>query len=578
MPTPSAAVQRLTFLLQGVKQTTTGWVARCPAHDDKVQSLSIGVGDEGRAILKCFAGCSVEAVLSAIGLTFADLFVEPIVSPAYTSRPGTSTAVSNIASDEHQERKVVAEYVYVDENGKPVYCVRRYEPKTFRRFHAVTEGGWAPGTEGCQALLYRLPELSGRAAVVVVEGEKDADRLWLCGIPSTTAGGATAWKLELIEQLKWAGVKHVAVIPDNDGPGHASANRIAHDCWPAGFRVRLVHLPSLPDKGDVSDWLDQGHTAEELKGLINGTPVYTGGGQLSTPASPARTPILTRLSTVRAERIDWLWPQRLARRKITLWAGDPGGGKSYASLDIAARLSRGVEFPDGSLAQRGSTLILAAEDGVRDTIAARLTTLSADLERIHVMEGFREGDGPGQLWSVRRMDMLDAALEEVKPDLVIIDPLMAYMGGADTHKDSDVRTAMAPLLPIIERHNAALLVIMHLNKGDGKKAIYRVGGSIGFVGQARLVFMFGYDPNNQERRVMATVKSQFCAPAPSWGFRIDDGGLIWDRYQAELDADSLLGSPKHVESEGNASGAQNHQSPRKSRVSLYESWGEPGTA
>lgn len=546
MPTPSAAVQRLTFLLKGVKQTTTGWVASCPSHDDKVQSLSIGVGHEGRAIVKCHAGCPVEAVVSAIGLTLTDLFVEPIV-PITHSSEACSAAPRDVV-----ERKVVAEYVYLDENGAPVYCVRRYDPKTFRRFHADGRGGWAPGTEGCKTLLYRLPELIGATAVVIVEGEKDVDRLCDLGLRATTAGGATAWKPELVEQLKWAGVKHVAVIPDNDGPGLIGASRVGDDCHAAGFNVRLVNLPGLPDKGDVSDWLDQGHTADDLRDQLNTSLVYTGGGSLSDARSPTRTPILTKLSTVRAERIDWLWPQRLARRKITLWAGDPGGGKSYASLDIAARLSRGMEFPDGSMAERGRTLILAAEDGVSDTIAARVEALSGDTERIHVMEGFREGEGPGQIWSLRHVDMLDAALEQTKADLVIIDPLMAYMGKTDTFKDSDIRGAMAPLVPMIERHNASLLVIMHLNKNDKSRAIYRVGGSVAFVGLARLGFLFGHDPEIPGRRVMAPVKANICQAAPSWAFRITDQGVEWEAHSCYLDASQILKEPTHEQVQGEA--------------------------
>lgn len=585
MPTPSAAVQRLTFLLKGVKQTTTGWIARCPSHDDKVQSLSIGMGEDGRALVYCMAGCSVESVVSAIGLTLADLFVEPI-SPIGKMVASTTVRaeVSDPVPTPDPPLKVVAEYVYLDENGAPVYCVRRYDPKTFRRFHADGRGGWAPGTEGCKALLYRLPQLSGASAVVIVEGEKDVDRLCDLGLRATTAGGATAWKPELVEQLKWAGVKHVAVIPDNDGPGHVGATRIADDCRNAGYRVRLVHLPGLPDKGDVSDWLDQGHTVDELRRVANNTPIYTGGGSLSPVPTPARTPILTKLSTVRAERIDWLWPQRLARRKITLWAGDPGGGKSYASLDIAARLSRGQGnvWPDGeSIGKPGSTLILAAEDGVSDTIAARLEALSADTERIQIMDGFRVGEGPGQLWSVRDVDMLDAALEETKADLVIIDPLMAYMGKTDTFKDSDIRGAMAPLVPMIERHNASLLVIMHLNKNDKSRAIYRVGGSVAFVGLARLGFLFGRDSQDPDRRVMASVKANICQAAPSWGFRITDQGVEWEGRPCYLDASQILKEPTHeqVQSEAYDGGRDTVRQQKRGKsvsraVSLAESWGD----
>ena len=129
-------------------------------------------------------------------------------------------------------------------------------------------------------VLYHLDKLQGRKGVVVCEGEKDVDRLWALGIPATTApNGATTtpgrnWRPEYTEQLIEAGVKRLPVIPDNDKAGHVYASDAAAACHAVGIAVKVVELPGLPTKGDVSVWLDAGHTKEELVAVLKAAPLY----------------------------------------------------------------------------------------------------------------------------------------------------------------------------------------------------------------------------------------------------------------------------------------------------------------
>src|SRR5690606_471494 len=140
-------------------------------------------------------------------------------------------------------------------------------------------GGWIWRLGDVRRVLYRLPDVvravrEGRT-VYVVEGEKDADRLASMGLCATTApGGAGKWRDEYTEPLRGA---RVVVLPDNDEPGRAHAEMVARALRAVSADVRVVHLPDLPEKGDVSDWLDAGGTAEELDTLARQAGPADGG-------------------------------------------------------------------------------------------------------------------------------------------------------------------------------------------------------------------------------------------------------------------------------------------------------------
>lgn len=246
------------------KRDGAGWAAKCSAHDDRRESLSIGAGDDGRTLLHCHAGCTLDAILAAASLDTRDLFPEK--APAATST----------------QRAIVATYPYHDEGGAHLYDVVRFAPKDFRQRRA--DGVWKMA--GVRRILYGLRELQGQAIAYIVEGEKDADRLRAIGLPGTTsAGGAGTWRAEYTQQLNAASVEHVVVLSDNDEPGRKHAADVAVSCHTAGLQVKIVELPDLPAKGDVSDYLDAGHTKAELIALVKATPLYA-------PAAAPMTPVV----------------------------------------------------------------------------------------------------------------------------------------------------------------------------------------------------------------------------------------------------------------------------------------------
>jgi hypothetical protein len=262
-------------------------------------------------------------------------------------------------------------------------------------------------------------------------------------------------------------------------------------------------------------------------------------GKRHVPA--LRTPVVTFLSSVQPEPVDWIWPDRLARGKYTLLAGEPGLGKTYLVLDISARISRGATLPDGTVAPCGRVLILTAEDGLSDTIRPRLDALGADPTNIAVLEAIREGDGTRSAVSlVNDLPMVAAAVRDVQPTMVVVDPLNAYLGRTDTHRDSEVRATLAPLIDLAEQERFALPMIGHLSKDAQRAALHRPGGSIAFVAAARIVLALAADPNDPTRRLLAPIKSNICRPAPTLAYRITDDRLVWDTAAVEMNVEDIF--------------------------------------
>ena len=225
---------------------------RCPAHDDKRASLSISEGEDGRALVSCHAGCEIEEIVSALGLKTADLFPQN--------------------GDRGTAFEVVATYDYKDGRGKLLFQVVRLADKGFRQRRPDGSGRWSWALGSVRRVPYRLPELLMRneERVFVTEGEKDADRLHSLGLLATTnPGGAGKWRADYNEHFKG---RDVVVLPDNDDPGRAHADKVAAQLSRVASTVKVVEIPGLPEKGDVSDWLDASGDPEKLLKLVEAAP------------------------------------------------------------------------------------------------------------------------------------------------------------------------------------------------------------------------------------------------------------------------------------------------------------------
>lgn len=238
---------------------------------------------------------------------------------------------------------------------------------------------------------------------------------------------------------------------------------------------------------------------------------------------------LTRLSDVKPERLQWLWPGRLPIGKIVTLDGDPGLGKSTLALDIAATVESGGPWPDGGRCEHpGNVLLLSGEDGLADTVRPRLDAAGADPSRIHAIEGKTATDPDTgerylQAFTLADVLMLADAMASVDAALLVVDVLMAFLpGGVDAHKDQDVRRVLTALSKAADANGCTVLLLRHLNKTKGADPLYRGGGSIGIVGAARSGLLVTADPNDPDRRVLATVKSNLAEIPTALAYRLTD--------------------------------------------------------
>jgi len=254
-----------------------------------------------------------------------------------------------------------------------------------------------------------------------------------------------------------------------------------------------------------------------------------------------RSLALQRLADVKPELVSWLWAGRIARGKLNLLVGDPGAGKSFASLAIAASVTTGAPLPGAERTPPASVLVWNGEDGTSDTIRPRAEAAGANLERVYVIEGEVDERGEHAPFGLSSIGLLAAHIQQVgNVGLVVIDPIAALLAGVDAHRDADVRSALQNLADFAESSGVAVLLIAHLNKREAERALYRVGGSIGFVGLARCVLLAAVDPEDG-RRAIAPLKCNLAAlPAPI-EYRIDEEGRFWwGQPVGELTADHLL--------------------------------------
>jgi hypothetical protein len=227
-----------------------------------------------------------------------------------------------------------------------------------------------------------------------------------------------------------------------------------------------------------------------------------------------------------------------------LLVGDPGLGKSWITLDLAARLSAGRAMPDDAPAvPPGDVILLSAEDGLADTIRPRLDALGADVARIHHLAVLRAGDAERAV-QLTDIAALECAIRETGARLIVIDPIAAYLGSTDAHRDAEVRGLMAPLAALAELTDAAILGVMHLAKSTQRPAIYRAVGSIAFAAAARTVLAVAADPERDDRRIMAAVKSNLAASPAALAYTLNDGRLVWAAEPvSQVDVDTLLSGP-----------------------------------
>jgi len=451
--------------LEDLKGPSPGgsYTARCPAHDDVSPSLSIRQGDGGKILLRCHAGCSFDAIKDALAARGVSLNGAP---PSRPQAPNTT------------ERTLETTHRYRDAAGTLVYEILRFrEPsgKTFRARRPDGNGGQVWNLTGVQPVPYRLPELveavrTGRP-IFVVEGEKCAEALATVGLVATcNHGGAGKWTSAHAAHLK--GARRVVILPDHDEPGRKHAEQVARSLVGFASDVRVVPMPGLPAKGDVVDWFAQGHTRAELRALVRDTPTWIPAETGPVPAD-TRLPLTVLGDLLREpeEAVSWTVEGLLPSGGFSIIAGKPKAGKSTLARELSLRVARGEPFLDRGT-QHGPVIYLALEEK-RAEVRRHFDAMGADgSEAVHVFAAVAPVDA---LEQIRR------SVEEIKPALLVVDPLFRLARVKDANAYAETTQALEPLLALARETGTHVLVIHHMRKG-GTADAEGILGSVAIFG------------------------------------------------------------------------------------------------
>lgn len=283
---------------------------------------------------------------------------------------------------------------------------------------------------------------------------------------------------------------------------------------------------------------------------ISGQPGTNAGSNRVLGKAPTAGIVYRKMSDIEAKPIRWLWPGRIARGKVTMIAGDPGLGKSLVTTSMTAIITTGGLWPvDRTRAERGNVIILSAEDDPADTIRPRLEAGGTDVSRVYTLDSVVLGDRIRPVTLADDIARLAETIQQIgNVAMVIIDPVSAYLGGTDSHKNADVRALLAPLSDMASAHGVAVVCVSHLNKSTGGNALSRVTGSLAFVAAARAAFIVTRDRDDETRRLFLPAKNNIGPDSTGLAYRIEPATvrdiatcrIMWDGSPVTLTADDAL--------------------------------------
>ena len=296
--------------------------------------------------------------------------------------------------------------------------------------------------------------------------------------------------------------------------------------------------------------------SSELQTIARSVGRYPPADPVSVPANGHYTPVRTVrtrvLSSYTPEAVSWLWNQRIPLGKVTILAGDGGQGKSFATLGIAAAITTGSTLPGGSPSDCRSVLVWNGEDGAADTIYMRAKNAGADIDRIEIIDETDE-EGHTVPFALRDVPLLSDMLA-TRPEigLVVIDPVTALLANVDSARDAEIRSALQPLSDLANRNHVAVLLVMHLKKGDETNMLHRVSGSVAFGALARSLLFLGTHAVSG-RKAIDTIKHNLARGKPDpVEFKLCEEGFRWVGIAPELTAESLKLSQMRVNNRGEA--------------------------
>lgn len=516
-------LDEIILRLENVRSSGNGYTSRCPAHDDRKNSLAVSEGESGKLLLKCFSGCSFQTIITALGI-----------------------ATNGNGNGNGRTPKIEAIYDYTDETGNLLYQCVRFEGKDFgwRQFDAKGKEVW--NLKGVRRVPYQLPKLvklPTDADFVMTEGEKDADTLAAHGM---TATNHKNWQAEFDHLLKG---RNTIIFQDHDRAGVQYAENAAKAISQVAEAIKIVDCfadETLPDKHgkDVSDYL-QTHSFDALLELVRNTPNWEPNNNVGSSGKRNEAGLkVVCLSDVVAEEIVWLWKPYIPVGAFTIVEGIEGLGKSWVGCCLACAVADGKSLPfdDGGPIEPGNVLMLSAEDSLSYTVKPRLVSMSANLKRIFALDDlFSFSD-------LKDLIKFEAVVAEYQPRLVIIDPIFSYTGGKNLNQESDSRPIAAKIIEIAKKFNCAIIGVRHIGKAKGNGDARAAGlGSIAWRASARSVLLVGKDEETGEKAICQTKNNLAEESKIAVGFRISNDGFFWNAEPSRLTKERMLAQPKDDE-------------------------------
>jgi DNA polymerase-1 len=473
--------------LEGVEQHNGHFKALCPAHDDHSQSLHLKeTGENGgtKVLVHCFVCKDQEKVLRALeerGISRSALFREDGKGP---DRNGGTMAKRRMC--------LTKVYDYRTPDGKLIrhHTLRFMGPpegethhpdcrgdhfnsgrkdKDFLQARPADNGGYVFGLDGVRTILYNLRSVLRAAlrgeTVAWVEGEKDADngkeRL---GLTTTTCPmGTKHWKPHYAGFLTGA---HVVIVADNDGPGGEHAEMVGRELLPFAASVKVLKLPGLPEKGDLTDWIDAGGTREEFDSLVSKTPQFflptiesEFGEEESLPVKSLREVVAEAEETP-----DFVVKNLLKKGELTDLSGlAKYSGKTTFVMHMLKAVRDGDQFL-GEPTKEARVLYLT-EQGNNFKEAIENAALELDDDGFAVVQ---HRDVRGEEWE-KLVEKAIKLCEEDDRDVLVVDTFAAFtkLAGSEENNAGDIRERMEPLTKAAQSHALAVLVVRHAGK-DGK--------------------------------------------------------------------------------------------------------------
>ena len=315
-------------------------------------------------------------------------------------------------------------------------------------------------------------------------------------------------------------VERVFLCLDADKAGEDACKRLA-GLLPDTVSVTRIQ-PCMKDWNDVLVHRAEIPNRNYFKSIV-----------LKEPSKPETVKII-RMSDVELTPVEWLWKPYLPFGKLSVLQGNPGEGKTYFAMHLAAACTNGKLLPNMERMEPFNVIYQTAEDGLGDTVKPRLIEAGADLDRVLVID-----DSEVQL--TLSDERIEKAIIENNARLVIIDPIQAYLGAdVDMNRANEVRPIFMRLGQVAQRTGCAILLIGHLNKAAGMQSLQRGLGSIDIAAAVRSVMFIGKLKHNPTMRILTHEKSSLAPPGASLAFSLgDEGGFRWVG-EYDITADEML--------------------------------------